>query len=641
MSRKYFYIGCVLASLWGCQSQDDAVTGDGLVPVDLALSLTATAPQTRMADDVVKPTTGNAVGALQIIPFAAQGTNTDLPPITKDDRPRFYTTDGNNSAYDHTESNPQEKFIYRQQFSFMPGVASFLVYAKAAAQEPPTGMTAKAYNGSLYIDYDGHRETFVPERAIPADLQFKPDQMYPNATVTPPEASLIAKYLTDIANTYGVNEEGRTERWALSTNSWLRALYLNFINQGNQTAAVLPGSAASIKAYVSRLYRVMGSNNFAEGTMERAIADEVMRRIEMHSTLITQSYSESGKSLTVTMSEVNSERRVTSLGGCDTYPGNYDLPDGAAVLLWDGAKFTVQTGYTTINNINNIDRFAYPAELFYHANSRIKTSNTEIAQSVYQTYAQSNNWEMLLSRYPYNNAIISSSTKAAIIKDRLQYGVAQLSATVQATAGTLKDINGTDIDLTNLYSLPSFQITGIIVGNQHPVGFDFKPLPDTDAEVRFVYDRCLNTNTTEDGMFYLSTTAQGPLKTLVLQTPENDQSTTDHDESDVPIILELHNYSGYDFKGKNGIIYANTKFYLVGKINPNNGTKPSTMTDDEYDKTKGRVFTQDRTTTLTLQVPSLAYAYNVLPNLLDSKLEIGVQVKLPWQQATPVNVILE
>ena len=151
-----------------------------------------------------------------------------------------------------------------------------------------------------------------------------------------------------------------------------------------------------------------------------------------------------------------------------------------------------------------------------------------------------------------------------------------------------------------------------------------------------MYDRCLNTNTTEDGKFYLSTTPQGPLKTLVLQTPENDQSTTDHDESDVPIILELHNYSGYDFKGKNGIIYANTKFYLVGKVTMSQATSVSGTPD--YAK---RVFTQDRTTTLTLQVPSLAYAYNVLPNLLDSKLEIGVQVKLPWEQATPINVILE
>ena len=174
------------------------------------------------------------------------------------------------------------------------------------------------------------------------------------------------------------------------------------------------------------------------------------------------------------------------------------------------------------------------------------------------------------------------------------------------------------------------------MGNQHPVGFDFKPLPDTDAEVRFVYDRCLNTNTTENGKFYLSTAAQGPLKTLVLQTPEDDSSTTDHHESDVPIILELHNYSGYDFKGKNGTIYANTKFYLVGKVTMSQATSVSGTPD--YAK---RVFTQDRTTTLALQVPSLAFAYNVLPNLLDSKLEIGVQVKLPWQQATPVNVILE
>jgi hypothetical protein len=324
---------------------------------------------------------------------------------------------------------------------------------------------------------------------------------------------------------------------------------------------------------------------------------------------------------------IDASSKVTSLGVCDGYPNNRDLPDGAAVLLWGKLSesaygFIPQVETTTMNSVNSISRYAYPAELYYYGNSRIKTNNEEVEQSVYDDASAT--WEGVLAQYHYDDAIVTTSTKAVAIKDPLQYGVARLSAKVHATSGILKDADNVDVTV----GAESFPITGIIIDKQRPVGFDFKPLSSDEADVKFVYDSHLNTHPTNTkGYYYLSTTeaAKPFLHTLVLQNWEDE---------DVTVILELQNDSGQDFAGENGVIYKGTKFYLVGKI-----TKP-TYTESSADYQK-RVFTQDHTTTVGMKVGSLAHAYNVLPDLLGGRLEIGVQITTDWEAATPSTVIFK
>ena len=169
---------------------------------------------------------------------------------------------------------------------------------------------------------------------------------------------------------------------------------------------------------------------------------------------------------------------------------------------------------------------------------------------------------------------------------------------------------------------PAFPLTGIIVGGQHTVGFDFTPpIDNDDANVRFVYDNQVNTNT-DNKPFYLSTTEQGPTHTLLLQSLEG---------KDVTVVLEFRNDSDTDFTGVDGIIYKGTKFYLVGQLILNEATGT--------DKT--RVFTQDQKTAVTLKVSGLAKAYNVMPNLLSPRLEIGVTLTTKWEQTTPTVVVME
>ena len=64
----------------------------------------------------------------------------------------------------------------------------------------------------------------------------------------------------------------------------------------------------------------------------------------------------------------------------------------------------------------------------------------------------------------------------------------------------------------------------------------------------------------------------------------------------------------------------------------------TTNTDPEA---QGRVFTKDYVTTVSTKVESLANAYNVLPNILGGRLELGVELTPNWIQAETTNVILE
>ena len=99
----------------------------------------------------------------------------------------------------------------------------------------------------------------------------------------------------------------------------------------------------------------------------------------------------------------------------------------------------------------------------------------------------------------------------------------------------------------------------------------------------------------------------------------------------MPIVLEFTNQSGQAFRSLTGIVYPGTKFYLVGKLKPDEVTAST----PDYQR---RVFTKDYTTTTTMRVVSFANAYNILPDLLLPRLEVGVEIVTDWMQAEPGTV---
>lgn len=549
----------------GCSMIDDDELSDEPVAVSLSFAVSnINQNTTRQSDVVVQDGSARTIQFQKIIPFAIDGNK-----VTTADTPRFGIFGAELPPY---EPNTNNRFYYYENCSFLSGVNAFLVYGKGTLEEG-----GDAVNGALV--------TNLSTTLTPADITFSPKQIRSTDAIHD-EAWAIAEYLTKIA---------RTEGWSSSPDAHLRTYYLNFTGQGSEGATLMAGSANNIEKYVARLR-----------TLIEAEPASTLR------TAILASIDDESKSC------LN-----------NNYPRSIGLPDGAAALRWEiptgesEYAFVPQTVTTTEAAINSLSRFAYPAELYYYGNSLICTSIIDNRKTYYDrtTWGTSNTDEnTVLSAFEYDPGVVSPNTQAVAIKDPVQYAVARLDAKIKATSYTLKDASDDDVT----FDENSFPLTGIIVGGQRPVGFDFAPINNHDLNVRFVYDSQISTNT-GDTPYHLTTAESHPVHTLLLQS---------YDGEDVTFALEFQNNSGVDFTGVDGIIiYNGTKFYLVGEL------RLEDATGDNIDKT--RVFTQDQTTTATMTINGLARAYNVLPNLLSPQLEIGVAVTTSWIGSTPTTVIFE
>lgn len=597
--------GMAAVTLTGCQRQDEVTetpaTEPSYVLADLALSLPPSFSGTRQ-DPGVMQSDGSFRGIqkLSIIPFTKQGK------VGASDMPSYY--DGFNSYIDRTTPSLKEdfdqRFRYYEKVYLMSGVASFLTYGQAI---PVSG--GKVANGSLIPKVTSDKMDDIPERlsVTAGDLSFELETIYNENLIIPVEAQAIANYLTYIAD---------TPHWQDAKNSKLQTLYNSYINYvGSGKYGVIAGSAANVKAYVNELYQQLNAQDFGE---EATIATDIQSRILEY------------KDEEFIIVNDNNNNKVTSLGSdiYDKYPSNKNLPDGAAVLQW-GKKsdntfgFIPQIQTTNTANVSSMNRYTYPAELYYYGNSLIKTSNDEVPWTAYSSITS---WENLVVDLYKSSSVVSSNTKAVAIVDPMQYGVARLQGTVLAGVNPLPT---GEPEVTVTVGNTTFPITGLIVSGQYPVNFDFTPKLDGASEdnEHFVYDSYLGSD-----QLYLTTSESSPFYTLVMQT---------HDYEDVTIILELENNSDKDFKGESGIVYRGTKFYLAGKVELSKGTPDSNLSESEKADVSNRVFTQDHTTVINMKVSSLEKAYNVMPNIQSGRLEIGVEINLQWAQATPKTIVFE
>lgn len=382
------------------------------------------------------------------------------------------------------------------------------------------------------------------------------------------EASADANALANYMTTIA-----NTPGWSTTTVPTLKSYYLDFIRIGSEGAGLMSGAAANIKAFVAALRGLLTGSD--------ALSTAIKANIDDNSSIAS-----------------------------NTYPRSIGLPDGAAAIRWTGSQFEVKTTTTQLDNINGINRYTYPAELMFFVDSPIRTSEEEVSKTVYQENTET--WDAFLNTYYKGSTAVNTNTKAVAVKNPIQYGVAKLDLTLTGMSTTLKDAKDEVVPNTSMTTLP---LTGVIIGGQHTVGFNMKPQePQTDVDGRFIYETTVDaTNLATEGY---------KTSTLVLQSYDNEK---------VPVILEFENNTGHAFTGKDGTVYPNARFYLIGMIDPTGkGT-------GDY---ANRVFTQDYTTTMSMSVTSLAKAYTCMPDLLAPRLEIGVQVVTKWIQATTTNVEL-
>lgn len=330
------------------------------------------------------------------------------------------------------------------------------------------------------------------------------------------------------------------------------------------------------------------------------------------------------------------DKCVAALGAIESinFPGKFNLPDGVASLSWIAgeSKFaynppenvTIGTG-----NSINYQKICYPAELSYFVNTTTMVSDKDMSNL--NDFPAYNDWTNPTGANwtgkNFDEKAVENSTKTVGLRAPVQYSVAVLKSTVRCNAATLEDNakEAGSFDKNQQISVPTngFKVTGILIGGQ-PASVDWKYEPaSTGSFDNTIYDKEMNGSMAAKN----ETSASNANYTLVFDNKKSDT------QSPVYVTIELENNSGQAFYGKDGIIQKDTKFYLVGQLNPNKEgqAKPTGV---------NRVFMQDYVTTANFNIKNLKDAYNCIPDLRTSGINVGLAVDLSWKTGITFNVEL-
>lgn len=512
-------------------------------------------------------------------------------------------TSGNAPSKDDiSTSTTSWRSIYRD-IAIPLGTKSLILYAKASRKST----TAPSYTkdefqaGKLTNPYETANDVTTL-----SSLDFSLNKIHDTDDFAT-AGSDILDALNIVAQTKITIAEGTELEWAnvgtskIGTDNERKALQERYDKFIKATA----GSATSVRILIEDLKKVISGNGLESSqTMAKKITDNC----------------------DVALGKLTDK----------TFPRDLHLPDGVAQVKWDGTKFNfvaaagVSVGTTVASTGNNINftEITYPAELAYFVSSPVKTSENEItAANKLPTYKQwtsdTYNWE------GYDDEV-KHRTRFVALKEPLQYGVACLQSKVSCKTAALADNAqrfGFKTDNTiNVNSTKDFKVTGILIGGQpFSVAWNFEPAStvNTNDFKYTIYDQHVgygnNVNTTGTSNNY----------TLVFDN--KDASAT----SIVYVTIELEN-KVENFYGAEGLIPKDSKFYLVGVLNPNEtdtniANKPAGV---------DRVFVKDHTTVANFTITNLKNAYNHIPDMRTSKINVGLAVDLSWQDGITFNVDL-
>ena len=307
------------------------------------------------------------------------------------------------------------------------------------------------------------------------------------------------------------------------------------------------------------------------------------------------------------------------------FPRNINLPDGAAVLSFNSDSKTfkykeITAGVPNGSNLVDHKTITYPSELAYFVSSPVGTSSTKDKRTDLPDY---NAWLNNTETWTEYGNVVKGNTTLVVLKEPVQYGVACLESKIKCDKTSLEDNAKQIIKSTanNFLTVPEvgITVTGILVGGQ-PQGVEWNFEPASDAKFdHTIYDQDMNG-------IAAKTSATNPNYTLVLDNKNS--STTNAPQSKVYVTVELENNMG-DFYGKEGLIPKGSRFYLVGELDPTNKTA-----------TVDHVFVKDHTTVANFTIKNLQNAYNHIPDMRTSKINVGLAVDLSWQEGITFNVDL-
>lgn len=600
-----------------------------------AVLLASAAGMTSCSSDSIEPTGGSGVAGQVVktqfainIPYGGNSSTNQAKKVTRmtDEMTQqsnnfrgisdivLLTFNGNPSTAGNTEATSiieigtdanayaQDKFskLYRD-IEIPVGTNHMLFYGRATKKSDATDFQAGK------ITDKGDKKT--EKTLVNISHELTPINSRANFT-TDTDAGKIIDALNSIANakvqdeeyTWATTETETTRPAWLTENEkkFLAARYKEFIS-------LKAGSRTSVVAFIKNLQTALvGETGEPTIHAERKLTKEIYDKCVA---------------------------ALTAIESID-FPGKFKLPDGVATLSWATGGFAYNTpGNVTIGNGNfiNYQKICYPAELSYFVNTTTMVSDKDMSNlSEFPTYENwtkptGANWE----GKDFTNTAVAKTTRTVGLKDPVQYSVAVLKSTVRCKEATLednaKDAGGFKANQSITVNDNSFPVTGILIGGQ-PASVDWKYEPaSSETFENTIYDNVMN-----GSPMYAKYASEVP--TVGNYTLVFDNKKTGAENS-VYVTIELTNKSGQAFYGKDGIIQKDTKFYLVGILNPNKEglSKPAGV---------NRVFVQDYVTTANFKIKDLKSAYNCIPDLRTSGINVGLAVDLDWKSGITFDVEL-
>lgn len=365
------------------------------------------------------------------------------------------------------------------------------------------------------------------------------------------------------------------------------------------------------------------------------------------------------------------------------FPAFFNLPSGAVILQFNITKNADNTGYnfayayqgtvetyamggsTQENDAFNPLNYVYPAELCYFGNSPLRVSNTPKVPNDFPDgvadWEKTENWTGWT-----NNSHVMSTTRSVAMQQSINYGTALLATTVHYGASQLQDNNkyiqqrrlganeeNNIIDVTA--NDQHFQLTGILVGGQEPeVGWNYLAKSETPGFGSMVYD---NVGSVDIPAVAAGATVGENSRTCYTLLWDNwQQSLLGQKQRDVYVALEFKNNS-IGFWGENNFIRNGSKFYIVGKLDPDAGRDTSDLSEGitwpdnqalpPYDANgntikQRRVFIQDYMTVANFVIgpTSLQHALVSVPDMRSGQISLGLSVDLKWQSGLVFNNVI-
>lgn len=545
---------------------------------------------TRMTDEMTQQS-GNFRGISDIV-LLTFSDNPETAGTINADKPISIGTDGN--AY----SKDTYRRLYRD-IEIPVGTSHMIFYGRATKEN----RDSEFKTGKITDKGDKTNLTNISHElnAISSTANFATDE----------DAKAIIKALNDIANAKVT--DGKDYTWATigtepNLPTWLTEHEKEFLKTRYKEFITLKaGSKTSVVAFINNLKAALVG--------------------EFSGTIIPDD-----KKLTKAIYN-QCDAALASIESID-FPGKFNLPDGVASLSWIAgeSKFAYNAPNNVIigsGNSINYQKICYPAELSYFVNTTTMVSDKDMSNlSEFPAYNEwtnptGANW----TGKNFAEKAVENSTRTVGLKDPVQYSVAVLKSTVRCKVATLEDnakeAGGFKANQSITVNDNSFPVTGILIGGQ-PASVDWKYEPaSSETFENTIYDNVMN-----GSPMYAKYASEVP--TVGNYTLVFDNKKTGAENS-VYVTIELTNKSGQAFYGKDGIIQKDTKFYLVGILNPNKEGLPKPAGVN-------RVFVQDYVTTANFKIKDLKSAYNCIPDLRTSGINVGLAVDLSWKTGITFDV---